>query len=55
MLLATCDTRDMTTKKANKMIIEDRCLTVVAHFAYTYMQKLGFVLCMDSINLELHV
>ena len=36
MLLATCDTRDMTTKKANKMIIEDRCLTVVAHFAYTY-------------------
>ena len=36
MLLATCDTRDMTTEKTNKMIIEDGRLTIVTHFANTY-------------------
>ena len=39
MLLATCDTRDMTTEKTNKMIIEDGRLTIVTHFANTYAKK----------------
>ena len=54
MLFATCDTRDMTTKKANEMIIEDRCLTVIAHFANTYGKiRIGSV--KDNFYLELHV